>query len=95
MTTEQLLEQAASVVARGRRQYGEPVDLFGRVAARWSQVLGNKVTPAQVVLCLVDLKIARLTHNPHHLDSITDIAGYASILAELLPDAGAAQPPGE
>ena len=57
------------------------------MAARWSQVLGVHVTPAQVVVCLIDLKVARLTHDPRHLDSITDIAGYAGILAELPSDA--------
>ena len=54
---------------------------------RWSQVLGTKVTPAQVIVCLVDLKVARLTHNLRRLDSITDIAGYAGCLAEVLSDA--------
>jgi hypothetical protein len=54
---------------------------------RWSQVLGTKVTPAQVMVCLVDLKVARLTHDPRHFDSITDIAGYAGCLAEVLSDA--------
>jgi Domain of unknown function (DUF6378) len=85
-TAEQLLEQAASVVRDRRRTYGQPVDLFERLAARWSQVLGITVTPAQVVLCLLDLKVARLAHDPRHLDSITDVAGYAGILAELAPD---------
>jgi hypothetical protein len=40
-----------------------------------------------VIICLIDLKVARLAHQPRHLDSITDIAGYAGILAELRPDA--------
>jgi len=50
------------------------------------QVLGVEVTPAQVITCLTDLKVARLTHDPRHLDSITDIAGYAGSLAEVLDD---------
>ena len=45
-----------------------------------------KVTAAQVVLALVDLKLVRLTHDPRHLDSIIDIAGYAGCLAEVLGD---------
>jgi hypothetical protein len=49
-------------------------------------VLGITVTPAQAMLCLIDLKVARLTHDPRHLDSITDIAGYAGCLAEALSD---------
>ena len=87
MNAEQLLGHAADLIKRRRRAYGEPVDLFDRVALRWSQVLGIKVTPAQVIVCLVDLKVARLTHDPRHLDSITDIAGYAGCLAEVLSDA--------
>jgi hypothetical protein len=87
MTVPELLERAASVVAGRRGEYGDPTDLFEHVALRWSQVLGIKVTPAQVIICLIDLKVARVAHNPRHLDSITDVAGYAAVLAELLPDA--------
>ena len=87
MIAEKLLAEAAAVVRDRRHTYGQPLDLFERVAARWSQVLGTEVTPAQVIVCLVDLKVARLSHDPRHLDSITDIAGYAGCLAEVLSDA--------
>jgi hypothetical protein len=87
MKAEQLLGHAADLVIRRRGEYGEPAALFERVAVRWSQVLGTRVTPAQVLVCLIDLKVARLTHAPRHLDSITDIAGYAACLAEVLHDA--------
>jgi Domain of unknown function (DUF6378) len=76
-----LLEHAASLVNRRRREYGEPVEVFEAAAKRWSLVFA-----AQVVLALVDLKLARLTHDPRHLDSIIDIAGYAGCLAEVLGD---------
>jgi hypothetical protein len=87
MTGPELLERAASVVIARRGEYGQPTDLFERVALRWSQVLGIPVTPAQVIICLIDLKVARLIHDPQHLDSITDVAGYAGCLAEVLSDA--------
>ena len=87
MTAEKLLADAEAVVRDRRHTYGQPLDLFERVAVRWSQVLGTKVTPAQVIVCLVDLKVARLSRDPRHLDSITDIAGYAACLAEVLHDA--------
>jgi hypothetical protein len=86
MRAEQLLEQAALIVDRRRRTYGQPTELFEHVARRWSLVLGVNLTPAQAILCLIDLKAARLTHDPGHLDSIIDIAGYAGCLAELLCD---------
>jgi hypothetical protein len=87
MTAEVLLEQAADVVAKRRSTYGQPTELFEHVAKRWSLTLGAEISRAQVVLCLVDLKVARLTCDPRHLDSIADIAGYAGCLAEVLGDA--------
>ena len=83
MNGPELLEHAAGVVARRRREYGAPVDVFEQVAQRWSLTLGTKVTPAQVVLCLIDLKVARLAREPEHLDSIVDVAGYAACLREV------------
>ena len=83
MTGEDLLAHAAAVVRDRRRVYGEPAELFERVALRWSQVLGTKVTSAQVALCLCDLKLARLTVDPRHLDSLVDLAGYAAIIREV------------
>ena len=64
MTGEDLLTHAAAVVRDRRRTYGDPTELFERVALRWSQVLGTKVTAAQVGLCLIDLKLARLVADP-------------------------------
>ena len=83
MNAPELLEHAASLVTRRRREYGEPVELFEAVAARWSLTLGDQGQPGQVVLCLIDLKLARLARDPKHLDSIVDIAGYAAVLREV------------
>ena len=84
MNGPELLEHAAGVVTRRRREYGEPVDVFEAVAKRWSLVFGTKVTAAQVVIALLDLKLTRLSRDPKHLDSIVDIAGYAAVLRELV-----------
>jgi hypothetical protein len=83
MNGPDLLEHAAGLVNRRRREYGEPVDLFEQIAQRWSLTLGMKVNPAQVVLCLIDLKLARLARDPKHLDSIVEVAGYAAVLREV------------
>jgi hypothetical protein len=83
MNAEAFLEHAADLVTRRRREYGEPVDLFEHIAKRWSLTLGTKVSPAQVVLCLIDVKMARLARDPKHLDSQVDVAGYAACLREV------------
>ena len=33
---------------------------------RWSQVVGSKVKPTQVIVCLVDLKVTKVAHDPRH-----------------------------
>ena len=79
-----MLIEAARIVAERRVVYGHPASSMAAIAARWSVTLGTPVTPATVVLCLIDLKLARLAHDPAHGDSITDIAGYAAVLREVV-----------
>jgi hypothetical protein len=83
MTGEMMLKQAAAVVADRRETYGDPAASMTAVAQRWSITLDQPITPAQVALCLIDLKLARLAHQPDHLDSMVDIAGYAAVLREV------------
>jgi hypothetical protein len=83
MNGPELLEHAAGVVTRRRREYGEPVDIFDAVAKRWTLVFGIDITAAQVVIALLDLKLVRLSRDPRHLDSLVDVAGYAAVLREV------------
>jgi hypothetical protein len=83
MNGAMLLQHAAGVIEHREQAYGPAESNFAAIAARWSLVLGIPVTPAQVVVCLIDLKLARLTHDPAHLDSIVDVAGYAACLREV------------
>ena len=80
-----LLQHTARVIQDRQGQYGDPGPLFELIATRWTLVLGVEVSPSQVALCLIDLKLARLAANPGHQDSIVDVAGYAALLAELQP----------
>jgi len=83
MNAKTMLMQAAAVVANRRETYGDPAVAMAAIARRWSITLGHPVTPAQVALCMIDLKLVRLTHDPTHLDSIVDVAGYAAVLKEV------------
>ena len=80
-----MLRQAAKVMAERDATYGSPAVSIAAVAARWSLTLGSRVTPAQVVLCMLDLKLVRLAHDPAHRDSATDVIGYAALLPEVTP----------
>ena len=83
MSGEAMLGHAATIVADRRQVYGDPAVSMAAVAKRWSITLGRTITPAEVVLCLIDLKLARLVLDPKHQDSILDIAGYAAVLQEV------------
>jgi hypothetical protein len=83
MSGTTMLRSAAQIVAERRKAYGTPARSMDLLAKRWSLTLGQPVTPAQVAMCLIDLKLTRLAHDPGHQDSILDIAGYAAVLHEV------------
>ena len=83
MSGETMLRHTATLIAERRKAYGDPTISMAEVVQRWSITLGRTVTPAQVVLCLIDLKLARLGHDPAHQDSALDVAGYAAVLHEV------------
>lgn len=80
---EMFLKHVANVVAERRVQYGDAGTAMVAIADRWSATLGCKVTPAQVILCLIDLKLVRLARDPAHEDSAADVCGYVALLREV------------
>lgn len=85
VTSESVLQEADKIVGGARQKdYGHPIDNFGRVAELVNAYLTavtavfTKLTEEQVVDLLILLKIARLM-NGHHTDSVMDIAGYAKV----------------
>ena len=80
---EKFLKHVANVIAERSAQYGDANSNMMAIATRWSATLRHEITPAQVVLCLLDLKMARLAHDPAHEDSAIDVCGYAALLREV------------
>jgi hypothetical protein len=74
---------AACVLSDREQQYGAPEDVFSVIAGLWSVYLDRTVKSHDVAAMMVLLKVARLTGNPAHGDSWTDIAGYAACGGEL------------
>ena len=77
------LEAAIHAVEARGENYGDVRQNHQRIAWLWSDVLGQDVTPEQVVLCMTCLKVARLIETPAHEDSWVDIAGYGACGAEI------------
>lgn len=78
-----LLEKAAAVLEERGHAYGAADPAFEAIAARWTLTLGRPVSAAQVVLCMIDLKLVRLAHDPDHEDSLIDVMGYAALFPEV------------
>lgn len=79
-----ILFEAAKLI-QGQRQadYGDKLQNFSQIAMLWQGTLamklalGQSITPEDVALCMMQVKIARLAKSPDHRDSIMDVAGYA------------------
>ena len=72
----------AGRLVHGARQgdYGHPAEDFARTGKMWAAILGlNAVTPEQVGLCMVALKLSREVNKPKR-DNRVDMAGYAETL---------------
>ena len=79
--TEMISRVHETLRDRGK-SYG-PIKLnHERIAALWSTLLQHPVTPVQVAMCMVSVKLARLMETPNHEDSAVDIAGYAACIRE-------------
>lgn len=84
MTGELMLQHAATILAVRRKEYGDPAVSLDAIARRWTITLGHPVTPAQVALCMIDLKLARLARDPKQQDSAANVIGYAALLHEVV-----------
>ena len=75
----------AEYLINGPRQdvYGHPFDNFTLLSSLWAPVLNVPITPEQVAICLIQLKISRLVNSPGNRDSVVDIAGYAGCLGKI------------
>ena len=87
MKIKDVLERAEQVVLVDRqKEYNQvsKTEMHSRIAEAWSATLGRMVTPHEVALCMVQLKVIRAACQPGHEDSYVDMVGYASIAAEIM-----------
>jgi hypothetical protein len=89
---ESLLDEAKRITTRDRQgDYGHPSQDFTRTALLWTGILagrlreGQFVSPMDVPLCMIAVKLARQAHR-HKRDNLVDIAGYARTAAMVAGD---------
>ena len=81
---EEILQKAAEAISGERdKHYGSPEDNFCRIAVLWTDYLGEQVSPTDVAMMMILLKVARTMNDATHEDNYIDIAGYAACAGEL------------
>ena len=60
MKKHEALKAAAKTVEKRGESYGDVRENHQRIASLWSVVLGQDISPEQVVLCMTCVKVARL-----------------------------------
>lgn len=83
MNRTELLETAKNIVNGARQNnYGSPENCFQTIADFWNMYIINKksclVSPKDVAVMMILMKISRLCNDINHEDSWIDIAGYAA-----------------
>jgi Domain of unknown function (DUF6378) len=82
-----ILDEAKAAVYGDRQaDYGTVKENFGTIARLWSAVLKTEVTPEQVGLCMVQVKVARQMYKPKR-DNLVDGAGYFATLEKMQNEA--------
>ena len=99
---EMLSLTAELVSGQRSEDYGDKYVSHLRIAKLWSMWLEERkptwvpdgdeedaefqITPYDVAMMMLLVKVARLMHSPGHQDCHIDIAGYASVMEEIIND---------
>ena len=86
---KQLLEDAARLITEDRNKtHGDYSLEAERIADIWSAICKETITPADVPLMMIGLKVARASSGRINRDDFVDIAGYAALAWQLAIDEG-------
>lgn len=83
---ENILATADRIIHGPRREaYGPPEKSFDTLASMWSVITGHEISPADVTLMMIALKLCREMNN-HQRDNMVDICGYAALHEIIVGD---------
>jgi hypothetical protein len=84
--TEELLDHVQSTVVQRGSIYGSPTINHRRISELWSGYLDTYISPEQVAMCMLLVKVARLSQSSDHEDSLTDLLGYGIIYHKIVKE---------
>lgn len=82
-TANKILNDADVIISEDRvKDYGDPKICFRTLSELWTSYTGHPITPNDVAMMMVLLKVVRNKHCVK-LDNLVDICGYAALAGEL------------
>ena len=83
MKRDEILRNAAAVATARDIEYGTPNVSMLRLSKLWTEYLGYPIDPHEVAICMLLVKVSRISEQAEHKDSYIDIINYATIAGEL------------
>jgi hypothetical protein len=79
----EFLDEIATILTQRGSIYGSSATNHERISELWSAYYGDYISPMQVSIMQLLVKVSRLAETANHKDSVKDIIGYAVIYNEL------------
>jgi hypothetical protein len=79
MKRDEILRNAEAIANARDIEYGSPNVSMLRISKLWSEYLD----PHEVAICMLLLKISRISEQAEHKDSYYDLINYATIAGNL------------
>jgi hypothetical protein len=83
MKRDEILRNAEAIANARDIEYGSPNVSMLRISKLWSEYLGYPIDPHEVAICMLLLKISRISEQAEHKDSYYDLINYATIAGSL------------
>lgn len=83
MIRRTLIEEATAAINDRHQKNDIPERNFSRIADVWSAILNVHITPEQVALMMVGVKLIREAYS-HQRDNLVDLIGYTLCLEEIV-----------
>jgi len=84
MNHREVLKVAASTLNNRNELYGSLDDCMYRASTHASLLLNKEVTPYEISIILMAVKLARIPPNPTYDDNYVDLVNYAAISSQFV-----------
>jgi hypothetical protein len=82
--TNELLEELQLTLAERGNVYGNATLNHRRISELWSGYFDSYISPEQVAMAMLLVKVSRLSQTSDHEDSIKDLLGYGLIYNQIV-----------